>query len=151
MLGPGGPKMQYLTAFGGLTGPKCNTSQCLGPWGAQNAIRHCVWGPGGPKLQYVIVFGALGGPKCNTSLCLGACGAQNAIRHSVWAPGGPKYNTSLCLGPSGAQNAIPHSVWGPQGPKMQYLTVFDVHPRGGSSPPRTPLGLTYEKLEEGMP
>ena len=29
----GGGQTQYLTVFGALWGPKCSTSQCLGPWG----------------------------------------------------------------------------------------------------------------------
>ena len=95
--GPSGPKMQYLTAFGALKGPNCNTLQHLAPSRAQIAIPYSIWGPQGPKLQYLTAFGALRGPNCNT------------LQH---------------LAPVGAQIAIPYSISGPQGPKLQYLTAF---------------------------
>ena len=105
--------MQYVIVFWALGGPKCNTSLCLGPWGALT--------PGGPKMQYLTVFGALRGPKCNTSQCLGPWGPTSAMPHSVWAPWGP-------------QNAMPHSVWGPWGPQNAIRHSVFGFPYRGASP-----------------
>ena len=128
--GPSGPRLQYLTAFGALKGPDCNTLPHLGPAAFLASKWVQISGPicwlgisqqMGPDIWAHLLampdpcIGPLNGVRyCN----LGLEGPQMLEDLAIWAREGPKCYKVLQFGPLRAPNAVRYCNLAPSGLQM---------------------------------